>query len=90
MAVAAVAELPSVASITTKLRALLERAKAVKPSASVDPALPTTELIPLIDSLDADVDSQYASDQAYRFAAVETAAREQFYSIVGQTSIEDP
>jgi THO complex subunit 1 len=83
MAVAAVAELPSVASITTKLQALLERAKAVKPSASVDPALPTTELVPLIDSLDADVDGQYASDQAYRFAAVETAAREQFYTTVG-------
>ena len=90
MAVATVAELPSVASITTKLRALLERAKAVKPTASVDPALPTAELIPLVDFLDADVESQYASDQAYKFAAVETAAREQFYSILGQTSIEDP
>lgn len=90
MAVDAVAELPSVASITAKLQALLERAKAVKPTASVDPALPIAELIPLIDSLDTDVGSQYASDQAYRFAAVETAAREQFYSILGQTSIEDP
>lgn len=90
MAVTLVAELPSVASITAKLQALLEQAKTIKPTASVEPALPTADLIPAVDSLDADVDSKYASDQAYRFAAVETAAREQFYSILSTTSIEDP
>jgi THO complex subunit 1 len=90
MAVTSVAELPSVASITAKLQALLEQAKTIKPSASVEPALPTAELIPAVDSLDTDIDQKHASDQAYRFAAVETAAREQFYSILSQTSIEDP
>lgn len=90
MAVTLVAELTSVASVTAKLQALLEQAKTIKPTASVEPALPTAELIPVVDSLDADIDEKYASDQAYRFAAVETAAREQFYSILSQTSIEDP
>jgi THO complex subunit 1 len=90
MAVISVAELPSVASITAKLQALLEQAKTIKPTASVEPALPTAELIPAVDSLDADLDAKYASDHAYKFAAVETAAREQFYSILSQTSIEDP
>lgn len=90
MAVTSVAELPSVASITAKLQALLEQAKTIKPTASVEPALPTAELIPAVDSLDADLDARYASDLAYKFAAVETAAREQFYSILSQTSIEDP
>lgn len=90
MAVTLVAELPSVASITAKLQALLEQAKTIKPTASVEPALPTADLIPAVDSLDADVDSRYASDQAYRFAAVETAAREQFYSILSTTSIDEP
>lgn len=89
MAVSSVAELPSVTSINTNLQGLLEQAKALKPTASVDPALPTAELIPIVDSIDADLDGTHASDQAYRFAAVETAAREQFYSILGQTSIED-
>ena len=90
MAVTSVAELPSLASITAKLQVLLEQAKTIKPTASVEPALPTAELIPAVDSLDADLDAKYASDQAYKFAAVETAAREQFYSIISQTSIEDP
>jgi len=89
MAVTSVAELPSVASITAKLQALLEQAKTIKPTASVEPALPTAELIPAVDSLDADLDEKYASDHAYKFAAVETAAREHFYSILSQTSIED-
>lgn len=84
------AELPSLASITAKLQALLEQAKTIKPTAGVEPALPTAELIPAVDSLDADLDAKYAFDQAYKFAAVETAAREQFYSILSQTSIEDP
>ena len=90
MAVTSVVELPSLASITAKLQALLEQAKTIKPTASVEPALPTAELIPAVDSLDADLDAKYASDQAYKFAAVETAAREQFYSILSQISIEDP
>lgn len=90
MAVTSAAELSVVASITARLRALLERAKTLKPTASVEPALPTNELAPDVDSLDADLDSQYASDQAYKFAAVETAAREQFYSILGRSNIEDP
>lgn len=90
MAVTSVAELPSVASITAKLQALLEQAKTIKPTASVEPALPTAELIPAVDSLDADLDEKYASDHAYKFAAVETAAREQFYAILSQTSIEEP
>jgi THO complex subunit 1 len=90
MAVTSVAELASVASIIAKLQTLLEQAKTIKPTASVEPALPTAELVPAVDSLDADIDEEYASDQAYRFAAVETAAREQFYSILSQTSIQEP
>lgn len=90
MAVISAAELSAVGSITSKLQALLERAKTLKPTTSVEPALPTADLAPDVDSLDADLDTQYASDQSYKFAVVETAAREQFYSILGQTNIEDP
>ena len=62
MAVTSVAELPSLASTTAKLQTLLEQAKTIKPTAGVEPALPTAELIPAVDSLDADLDAKYASD----------------------------
>lgn len=90
MAVTSVAELSSVASITNRLQALLKQADTLKQTASVEPALPTAELTDGVDSLDADLDATYISDQAYRFASVETAARELFYSILGRKDIEDP
>ncbi|KAM0721209.1 hypothetical protein Q7P37_003496 [Cladosporium fusiforme] len=89
MAVTSAADLEAVASTTAKLQALLEQAKTLKPTAGVEPALPTAELAPAVDSLDSDLNTQYASDQAYRFAVVETAAREHFYSIIARADIED-
>lgn len=90
MAVTSAAKLSAVGSVTVRLQALLERAKTLKPTTSVEPALPTADLASDVDFLDADLDTQYASDQSYKFAVVETAAREQFYSFLGQTNIEDP
>ena len=88
MAVATAADLQPVADISQRLQALLQQARSVKPESAVEPPLPTAELLQHVESLHDNFNESY--DQAYRFATVETAAREVFYSLVSETNIEDP
>lgn len=90
MAVTSVAELPAIRTTTARLQSLLERARSLKPTPTVDPALPTAELAADVDQLDDGLEQQYASDPAYRNAVIETAAREQFFRLISTTSIDDP
>lgn len=88
MAVASVAELQPVQSITARLEALLDSARNVKPETTVDPPLPTHQLLDEVNALYDELDGSY--DQAHSFAAVETAARGLFYSLISSTDIQDP
>ncbi|USW55519.1 Putative THO complex, subunit THOC1 protein [Septoria linicola] len=88
MAVASATELQPVASITNRLRDLLQQAKVEKPESTVEPALPVSSLSDSVAALHDDIDPGY--DQGYRFAAVEAASREIFYSFVHSTNIDDP
>ncbi|WPH02172.1 Hypothetical protein R9X50_00502700 [Acrodontium crateriforme] len=88
MAATTVAEVESVAIIKAKLQALLELARALKSEESVEPPLPTSKLLPEVDILHDDLSDAY--DQNYRFAVVEAAARDIFYSYINDTEINDP
>ena len=89
MAVASAMELQPVAQVAARLQALLERARSVKPQTTVEPPLPTAELIADIDALPpGDLDARY--DQTYRTNIVETAVRREFYGLIDSTDIEDP
>lgn len=88
MAATSAAELEPVARVTARLQALLEKARAVKPEASVEPPLPTADLVGDASALHDDFEEKY--DQTYRFLTVETASRELFYSFITSTEINDP
>ena len=88
MAAASAAELQTVANVTARLQALLERARSVKPESAVEPPLPTAGLLQEVDALYDDLGGDY--DQSYKFATVETAARDVFYSLISSTDIQDP
>lgn len=88
MAVAVAKDLPSVADVTSRLRDLLDHARIVKPETSVEPPLPVGEFIHQIETLhDGFSDT---SDQNYKYATVETAARELFYSLISSAEIIGP
>ena len=88
MAATSAANLEPVAKITARLKALLERAREIKPDASVETLLPTLELSDEVDALHNDFDERY--DPTHRFLAVETAARDLFYSLIRSSDIENP
>ena len=88
MAVDSAAELEPVVNVTARLRALLDQGGNLKPRHSVEPPLPTSELIEGVDSLHDDFTE--GSDQNYKYATVENAARELFYSVISSTEIIDP
>ncbi|CAK4030497.1 THO complex subunit 1 [Lecanosticta acicola] len=88
MAATTAAELQSVVDIGAKLRAILAHARSLKQETTVDPVLPTAELSADIEALHQSASVDH--DQSYRFSAVETAAREIFYSLITSVSIEDP
>ena len=88
MAVASATELQAVANVTARLQALLDRAKAVKPGTTVEPPLPTSEFLDEADALQNDLGKR--DDQAFKFATVETAARQIFYSLINSADIQDP
>ncbi|EMC92699.1 hypothetical protein BAUCODRAFT_41548, partial [Baudoinia panamericana UAMH 10762] len=88
MAADSAADLEPVANTTARLKTLLERAREVKPEASIDPPLRTSDLLPEINALHDGVDARY--DQAYKVNVVETAARGIFYGLLNSTPIEKP
>lgn len=88
MTVTVARELQSVADVTSKLRGLLDHARIVKPETSVEPPLPVAELIHQIGALHDDFPD--ATDQSYRYATVETASRQLFYSLICSSEIDSP
>jgi len=88
MAVSLAADLQPVQDVTSRLRELLRIASEIKPETTVDPPLPTSEILEGINALHEDFDETY--DQDYRLDTAEAAARDIFYSTVGTTSIYDP
>lgn len=88
MAATTAAELEPVVRVTARLQTLLEKARAVKPEASVEPPLPTTDLVADASALHDDFEENY--DQTYRFLTVETASRALFYSLITSNDINSP
>lgn len=88
MAATKAAELQPVVQVTEKLRSILEKARNLKSAPAVDPPLPIAELAADISRLNEGISEGY--DQGYRFSAVETAAREIFYSLITSTEIDNP
>lgn len=88
MAATTAAELPAVVKVTARLKALLERAKTVKPETTVEPPLPVSSFLQEVTTLHDEFDEKH--DQSYRFVTVETACREIFYSLVNSTDIQHP
>ncbi len=84
MAADSAAQLPAVAQATTRLRALLNHAKQLKPEASVEPPLPTSDLVSEVDALQDGLAGRNVH------GVVETAARQIFYSLINSTDITDP
>ncbi|KAI6835554.1 nuclear matrix protein [Hortaea werneckii] len=87
MAAGSAAELQPVAQVTQRLQSLLEHAKGIKPQESIDPPLPTSELLPEIDALHDGLDSK--ADSNYKLNVVETAARGIFYDQIKSTDIHE-
>lgn len=87
MAVTTATELQSVAAVTARLKVLLQQAQSVKQQSTIDPPLRTSEILAAVDDLYNAIDEKY--DQAYKFATVETAARDIFYSLISSTEIQD-
>lgn len=88
MAATSAAELRPVSRVTARLQALLEKARTVKPYASVEPPLPAGDLAGDVSALHDDFEAKY--DQTYRFLSVETASREIFYSLITSNDINKP
>ncbi|EME41828.1 hypothetical protein DOTSEDRAFT_74028 [Dothistroma septosporum NZE10] len=88
MAAASAAELEPVAKVTARLRALLEHARSVKAESAVGPPLPVAEFVASVEALHDDFDESH--DQTSRFLAVETAARQLFYSLITTCHIQQP
>lgn len=88
MAVTSVADLQPVAAATAKLQVLLDKARIIKPDSTVEPPLPIAPLIEDVNGLQDGLGESY--DQASRFGAVETAARELFYALINAANIQDP
>lgn len=88
MVVAGVQELQAISNVANQLQNLLAKARNIKAVTSVDPPLPHTEIEQDVAHLLDGIGDEY--DQAYRHAAVETAARDVFYSRISSTSIQEP
>ncbi|KAH3917817.1 hypothetical protein HBI56_112630 [Parastagonospora nodorum] len=73
-------------AIISRLNYLLERARSVKPSTSIDPPLQVSDLIREDEFL---FDPIEGSDEARRLS-VETAAKSLFYANLGSTRIGEP
>lgn len=88
MAAASAMDMEIVVLVKARLQTLLQRAKKIKATTTVDPPLPTGDFARGIDKLHEGIDERYG--ETYCFLAVETAAREIFYSLVQSLDFEDP
>ncbi|KAF1842021.1 nuclear matrix protein [Cucurbitaria berberidis CBS 394.84] len=76
---------PSPNAVAPRLDYLLRRARVVKQSTSIDPALPVPELVPESESLLGDIEGE----KEVRALAVESAAKAVFYANLGSTRIDE-
>ncbi|QIW95141.1 hypothetical protein AMS68_000659 [Peltaster fructicola] len=88
MVVSSATELAAVATTNRRLQTALQHAGSIKSATTVDPPLPLSSLDGDIDHLLDDIDDKY--DQSYKFAAIETAARDIFYSLITSSAIGVP
>ncbi|KAF1920911.1 nuclear matrix protein [Ampelomyces quisqualis] len=82
----AVAAKDSQNAVVTRLNDLLQRARVVKPSATIDPPLQVADLIPEDEVLFVDIEGEDES----RKLAVDSAAKSLFYANLGSTRIGEP
>ncbi|KAL6704330.1 hypothetical protein ACN47E_008286 [Coniothyrium glycines] len=82
----AVSDTSTTNSVESRLDYLLQRARVVKPSVSVNPPLQVSDLVPENETLLGHLEGE----KEVRFLAVETAARRVFYEHIGRTQIDDP
>nr|POF18512.1 tho complex subunit 1 [Quercus suber] len=88
MAATSTMDLDTVVLIQARLQALLDRAKKIKKTAGVEPPLPVSKFAGDVDKLHDDINERYG--ETYLFLAVETAAREIFYTLIRSLDFEDP
>ncbi|KAI1268271.1 THO complex subunit 1 transcription elongation factor-domain-containing protein [Xylariaceae sp. FL1019] len=79
-------DVPQVSAMTRLLTELLDHARSLKPTSTIEPPLTKPQLDPYLAQLNAIFDA----DRNRMYAAVETAARVVFSSIVSATSIDTP
>ncbi|KAI0166060.1 THO complex subunit 1 transcription elongation factor-domain-containing protein [Xylariaceae sp. FL1272] len=79
-------DVPQVSAMTRLLTELLDHARSLKPTSTIEPPLTKHQLDPHLAQLPAIFDA----DKIRMYAAVETAARDVFSSIVSATSIDTP
>ncbi|KAH8732528.1 nuclear matrix protein [Phaeosphaeriaceae sp. PMI808] len=73
-------------AVAARLNHLLQRARIIKPSATIDPPLQVSELVPEDELLLQNVEGE----EEMRKLTVEKEARALFYANLGSTRIEDP
>ncbi|KAI5269479.1 nuclear matrix protein [Aureobasidium subglaciale] len=88
MAADSMADPPSVAVMSERLRGLLQRAREIKSVETIDPPLPVSDLVQEVSSIGNDVFN--SQPDAHKFSVVETAARKIFYETIQSTDIKTP
>lgn len=88
MAITVASELHVVQAVTSRLRAILDRAESIHHLDAISQPLSTDELLPDLDALHDDIPNQY--DAAYKNAVVESAARDLFYGFIGDSRLDEP
>jgi len=73
-------------AVMQRLNFLLQRARLVKPSTSIDPPLQVAELVPEDQALLGDIEGE----REVRWLAVDSAARRLFYANLGAIRIHQP
>ena len=81
-------QLPAVQQVVARLQAILGLARQLRPGDGITAPLPTEELLPHVAAIPDGIDVP-ADDVSRRFNAVEAAAREMFYALVGRLEIGD-
>lgn len=88
MAALTVTEVQPVATVLSRLKALLDQANSLRAENAVAQPLPSNDLLAGVNALHHDIPEKY--DQPYKWNVVESAARELFYSSIINLDIEDP
>ena len=78
----------SVATHLQALRALLQRAREIKPHAGIEPALTYSDFGAAIDDIGKRPGTDFLAPNSSHYAAIETACREIFYGLVVRRPLE--